>query len=290
MSLAFKKTPIQDRAAMLARARHFFAEKNILEIDCPALVRKAPIDSHIDVIATDQDASFLHTSPEYALKRLLSAEFPDVYFLGHVYRKGEIGRLHNPEFTMAEWYRIGFSFDQMIDETCAFLQLFFGPLPIEKLDYMELFQKYKNVETNKDWSEQEQRHYLLTHFIEPELGKEGLCVVMHYPEEEAALARIVEKEGKKVAERFEVYFRGVELANGYHESNDAEGLRERFKEENRKRVGRSLGEYQFDEKFLGALENLPDCSGVALGFDRALMLKHGCSSLREIMPLSWEEL
>src|SRR5437868_783756 len=127
MSLALtSKIPfLQDRAAMLQKARAFFSERNVLEIDCGALVRCAPIDANIDLIQVDQDDGFLHSSPEYALKRLLAAGFPDVYFLGHVYRKGELGHRHNPEFTMAEWYRLGGSFEEMIQETCEFLFLIF---------------------------------------------------------------------------------------------------------------------------------------------------------------------
>lgn len=272
---------LKNRAQMLALARQFFFERNVIEVDCGALVKRAPIDANIDVIETTD--GFLHTSPEYAMKRLIVQGSGDIYFLGHVYRKGELGRLHNPEFTMAEWYRLGFSFNQMIQETCDFLKLFLGELPIQILSYKEAFSGV-NVPHRNDWSETENRHYILSHCIEPNLGKNGLTVLIHYPPNEAALACVVEKDGEKVAERFEIYYQGVELANGYHETSNASELKRRFMLENEARKTRGLETYLLDEEFLAAMEKgMPDCCGVSVGFDRAFMLSQKASQLSTVI-------
>lgn len=305
---------LRERALMLQKAREFFAARNVLEVDCCALVRCAPIDSNIDVISASVTPSlrgFLHTSPEYAMKQLLSQKSGDIYFLGHVYRQGEIGPRHNPEFTMAEWYRIGMSFPDLIQETCEFLFLFFGALPIRKISYREAFALYVGIDYSgssltdlqnaakrhsidlshdtASWNRDTFLHLLLTHVIEPRLGRQELTVLMDYPPNEAALACIVEKNGEQVAERFEVYYEGVELTNGYHESSDSIELRNRFTEENA--IRHSLGKetYALDENFLASLQNgFPDCCGVSVGFDRALMLRRKAASLKEVLPFAWE--
>ena len=287
---------------MLARARAFFAERDVLEVDTGALVRCAPNDSNIDCIGTDQDGGFLHTSPEYAMKRLLSEGLGDCYFLGHVFRKGELGSLHNPEFTMVEWYRLNISFEEMIQETCEFLFLFLGAQKIERVSYRKAFQRFAGINyseislkelreiTKSDWERETCLHYLLTHKIEPELGQGCLTVISDYPPYEAALACVVQKNGEKVAERYEIYHRGIELCNGYHELSDAKELRKRFEEKNQARVAEGKEPYAIDEKFLAALENLPECCGVALGFDRALMLHLKLQSIKQVIPFAWDEL
>lgn len=287
---------------MLAEARSFFAARNVLEIDCGALVRCPPIDSNIDCIGVDQDRGFLHTSPEYALKRLLSEGVGDCYFLGHVYRKGELGHLHNPEFTMVEWYRLNISFANMIQETAEFLFLFFGEKPIRILSYREAFETYVGIDstktslselqklTNSAWPRDTCIYYLLTHQIEPQLGRNELTVLTDFPPHEAALARVVTKNGEQVAERYEIYHEGVELTNGYHELADATELRARFMQKNKERAAEGKAPYPLDEKFLLALKTLPECCGVALGFDRALMLRHKLKSIKPVIPFAWDEL
>lgn len=291
---------LKDRAYMLRQARDFFYDRNILEVDCGALVKRAPIDSNIDVISSsvsNTEQGFLHTSPEYAMKRLLSQGIGDIFFLGHVFRKGEIGRLHNPEFTMAEWYRIDLSFEELIQETCAFISLFLGPLPVRILSYRKAFSQYAGIDYAKDpldhlehypWSRAEKIHYILSHHIEPKLGSEELTVLIDYPPNEAALACLVEKNGELVAERFEIYHRGVELANGYRELSDAKELKERFNLENKARSMRNQEIYILDEEFLAAIEKgLPDCCGVSVGFDRALMLRNRAERLSQVIPFAW---
>ncbi|MDE3045365.1 MAG: EF-P lysine aminoacylase GenX [Verrucomicrobiota bacterium] len=299
---------LKDRAAMLAKARQFFAQRNILEVDCSALSPHAAIDSNIDVIpaqVTPRETGFLHTSPEYAMKRLLSAGSGDIYYLGHVFRQGEIGRLHNPEFTMAEWYRIGLSFDQMIQETCDFISLFLGPLPIRHLSYRQAFEQYVGVDYAKDplldaasrysaspdaahWPRSALVHFLLTHAIEPHLGQNEITILRDYPPHEAALACVIEKNNELVAERFEAYHQGVELSNGYHELADESELRRRFTEENQIRMNEGKPAYHLDEAFLSALgPQFPDCCGVSVGVDRLLLLHHKAQALSQVLPFAW---
>jgi lysyl-tRNA synthetase class 2 len=283
---------------MLAAARDFFSKRGLIEADVGALVKYPPNDSHIQCIAHDQDNGYLHTSPEYAMKRLLSQGVGDCYFLGHVYRKSELGHLHNPEFTMAEWYRIGIHFSDMIQEACDFLSLFFGPLPIQTISYRKAFEIYAGINystislselqkmAQNRWPRQVCLHYLLSHTIEPKFDSRSLTVLTDYPASEAALACTREKNGEIVAERFEIYYRGVELCNGYHELSDAKELRRRFHEQNKERKE----PYPIDEKFLASLKNLPDCCGVALGFDRAFMLQQKLPSIKQVLPFAWDEL
>lgn len=287
---------------MLRRARAFFTERALLEIDAGAMVRRAPLDNNIDCIGIDQDNAFLHTSPEYALKRLIADGIGDCYFLGHVFRKGELGPLHNPEFTMVEWYRLGFSLEQMIQETASFLFLFLGQMPIRLLPYHRAFELYAGIDLEKEslqslqkltqstWDLQTCIHYLLTHKVEPHLGTSELTALIDFPPEEAALACVVEKEGRLVAERFEFYHEGIELTNGYHELSDAAELERRFAKTNEKRILEGKAPYALDEKFLASLKRLPPCSGVSVGFDRALMLRHKLRALKHVIPYAWNKL
>ena len=296
---------------MLQEARAFFAARKILEVDCCALRPCAAIDANIDVISasvSNVETGFLHTSPEYAMKRLLAQGSGDIYYLGHVFRKGDIGRLHNPEFAMAEWYRLGISFAELIQETCDFLFLFLGPQPTRTIGYREAFERYAGIDytaasldeiqktarkfgasDSDHWDRNTYIHFLLTHAIEPHLGRKELTILTDYPPHEAALAQVIEKNGEKVAERFEVYYQSVELANGYHELADASELRRRFHQENEIRRSQGKESYRLDEPFLAALgDGLPECCGVSVGFDRALMLRQKAQSLAEVLPFAWE--
>lgn len=295
---------------MLQRARAFFAKRGVVEVDPSALVARPPLDANIDVIRAEVAPGlwgYLHTSPEYAMKRLLSSvgeEGPDLYYLGHVFRQGEIGRLHNPEFTMAEWYRKGFSFAQMIEETASFLSLFLGELPLEKISYREAFQKFTGLDPlsaplealrakalpfspPSDLDRQALRHLLLSHYVEPQLGQNGLTALIDYPADEAALATLVEKGGELVAERFELYYLGVELSNGYHELSSSTEIRRRFEHLNEGRRADGKEPYHLDEEFLSSLGSLPPCCGVSVGVDRAFMLAKRVQTLGEILPFPW---
>ena len=302
MSQESIKSRLETRAQMLSKARDFFQKRNVLEIDTGALMKRASIDTNIDCLSVEGGTAYLHTSPEYALKRLLSSGVGDCYFLGHVYRKEELGRYHNPEFTMVEWYRIGFSFSEIIQETAEFLFLFFGKLPISTISYREAFEKFVGIDpktssletlqslTREKWSEKECIHYLLSHKIEPNLGHNELTVLIDYPPDEAALAKTEIVQGERVAKRFEIYYQGIELANGYDELADAEELKKRFEKTNAQRERSGKEKYLLDEKFLTSLKVLPECSGVALGFDRALMLHMKKKSIKEVIPFDWETL
>ena len=297
---------------MLGAVRAFFAARDVLEVDCPLLSRYPSIDAHIDLISAtyQQNTScYLHSSPEYGMKRLLSSGSGDIYQLSHVFRDGEYGSRHNPEFMMAEWYRIGWSLDQLIAEAADFCRLFLGSLPLRVISYRQLFKDFCHIDCAEEPLEKLQTtvekqglpkaqeldrdtclQLILQQEIEPCLGKNEIVAVTNYPASQAALAQTTIEKGQLVARRFELYHEGVELANGYHELGDAQEQYQRFQNENRHReeLGKKpLG--PIDERFLKALERgLPDCCGVAVGFDRLMMLRHKQSSLRDIMPFVWD--
>ena len=292
------------RAQMLGLCREFFRKRNVIEVDCSSIMAKAPIDTNINVIdiALDKNKkAYLHTSPEYAMKKLLCLGMQDIYFLGHVFRQGEIGRLHNPEFTMAEWYRLGFSLEDMWLETVQFLQLFIPENNLEIISYKDAFKKFAGVDLYQDdlsnfvpkdcknFSQNEMMHFLLATKIEPNLGLNGFTILTDFPSQEAALAKVVNKEGINVAQRFEIYYKTVELANGYEELSNANELLARFQKENQKRLQRSDAAYEIDASFLQMLEKgLPQCCGVSVGFDRAFMLQMQQNSIKDVMPNPWE--
>lgn len=303
---------LRDRADMLAKARRFFTDRGVCEVDCPILSSSASVATHIDLIhALSQGKTYyLHSSPEYGMKRLLSEGIGDIYQLSHVFRDGECGIKHNPEFMMAEWYRVGMSFPEMIQETVDFIRLFVGNLPTTTLSYREAFKHYAGIDYLKMTSE-ELVNYLISQdiqvypevveegrdallnlilgtIIEPNLGKEGLCALAYYPSSQAALAQICRNGEEEVCERFEVYYQGLELSNGYHELVDPIEQRKRFIEDNRERLKLGKKELPIDENFIKALENgLPDCCGVAVGFDRLMMLRHKTSHIADIIPFTW---
>ncbi len=253
---------------MLAQSRQFFAERSIMEVDCAALSPYASIDRHIDLIEARVlgERMFLHSSPEYAMKRLLAKGSGDIYQLGHVFRDGERGARHRPEFTMAEWYRLGFTFQQMIDETVAFVHLFIGDQDVVQLTYSQLFASHGGVPP-----EPEAQHLMLATVIEPALDPKITHVVTHFPADQAALARV---DGKH-ALRFEVFAGGFELANGYDELRDAAEHRRRF-------TAAGKPHLPVDEPFLNSLRDLPPCCGVAVGFDRLMMIRHQASDIADV--------
>ncbi len=316
---AAKLNLLRDRAQMLAAARSFFAERHVLEVDCPLITRQASVDAHIDLIPVkegpigqDSGWRYLHSSPEYGMKRLLAQGIGDIYQLAHVFRQGEQSPKHNPEFTMAEWYRLGISFEGMVAETIDFVRLLLGNLPYHILSYRDAFITYAGIDyvpaSNQELLdylasrdlipyagiEQEGKDALLNlilgAFIEPLLGKDELCVLAYYPATQAALAKTCRRDDDElVAERFEIYYRGVELANGYHELADAEEQRARLMEANAFRQQLGKDTLPIDENFLKALQKgLPDACGVAVGFDRLMMLRHG-KDIAEIIPFGWDE-
>jgi lysyl-tRNA synthetase class 2 len=296
---------------MFASVRSFFAERAVLEVDTPLLGKAAPIDLHIDVMSVPLKGGhlgFLHTSPEYAMKRLLSSGIGDIYQMGHVFRDGEVGHLHNPEFTMIEWYRIGMSFDDLISETLSLISLFLGNTSSQTLTYRQAFQKFAQIDyvhaTPSDliatakshalclpkdassWDKDTLLQFLLGFIIEPKLQE--LTVLRNYPATQSALARTQTCLDEEIALRFEIYYQGVELANGFHELADPAEQRRRFEEENQERLRHGKNALPIDENFLAALhQGLPDCCGVAVGFDRLMLLRHNKKTLSEVMPFAW---
>lgn len=304
---------LKDRARQLAAARAFFASKGIIEVDCPLLTQKASIDAHIDLIPAlyqGKETRYLHSSPEYGMKRLLTKGIGDCYQLAHVFRDGEYGVKHNPEFMMAEWYRLGISFSAFIEETVDFVRLFLGKTPCRVVSYREVFEQTLQINpfatSSADLMALLTQHHiepypslvsegkdailnlLMSYLIEPQLGKNELTVLAYYPASQAALAKTQTIQGDSVASRFEIYFKGVELANGYDELADPQEQRARLLEANSQRKQLGKNTLPIDEAFLTALEKgLPSCCGVAVGIDRLLMLRHNTNTIAEVMPFDW---
>lgn len=307
---------LQQRARILEWIRAFFAERGVMEVETPALSRAAVTDPHLERFTTRYSgpglargtALYLHTSPEFPMKRLLAAGSGPIYQLGKVFRNGEAGRRHNPEFTLLEWYRPGYDHHALMDEVAALAAPLLGleGRPVEKLGYREAFLRHAGIDplaasldelqacarglgiTGFD-DENERDVWLdliLTHAVEPNLGRNGLCFIHDYPASQAALARL-NPANLQVAERFELYYRGVELANGFHELADAQEQRGRFTAELETREKQGLAVVPMDEYLLAALEaGLPPCAGVALGVDRLVMLALGAASLAEVMAFT----
>jgi elongation factor P--(R)-beta-lysine ligase len=304
---------LRERAALLRRAREFFAARGVLEVDTPILVNAPVSDVHIHsarVQLAAQPAApplFLHTSPEYAMKRLLAAGSGDLYQICHVVRGLECGRLHNPEFTLIEWYRLGFTLGSLMDEVEALVRALLRPAAAsrvsERLSYRDAFLRELGLDPlsasadalaaaaqplgfrpgtacgRDEWLE-----LLMAAHIGPRLGHNALTFVHGYPASQAALARL-DPADARVAERFELYCEGLELANGFHELASAVEQRARFEHDNAERRRRGLPVAAPDERLLAALQaGLPDCAGVALGFDRTLMLATGAERIEDVMP------
>lgn len=289
MSLASKNSALSARAQALKMVRTFFEERHVVEVDTPLLSNFASIDTHIDLFKVD--GGYLHSSPEYGMKKLLANGSGDIYQLGHVFRKDEIGPLHAPEFTMIEWYRVETTLDAFLEENLNLVRLFVGERASEILPYKETFQREVGLSCDAPPLELMERGKVLGFefhsendiinllwgcVVEPMLGNKKITVITDFPKEQAALAQI--KNG--VAERFELYFNGIELGNGYHELTDPIEQKERLKRSNNERVLLGKEALPLDPEFIKALERgLPDCYGIALGFDRLLMLKEGHSKI-----------
>lgn len=294
---------LRARAALLKDIRTFFAERDVLEVETPLLSRAGNSDPEIHSIGAGD--GYLRTSPEFALKRLLAAGSGDIFELGRVFRADECGRTHNPEFTMLEWYRSGFTYHQLMDEVAALVRYCgrggFDAWPVEKLAYSELFAKHVNLDpftadlealaatagkhgiADIELGRRQWLDLLMSLVIQPALPAQQLTFVFDYPAEQAALAR-VRQDSPPVAERFELYLGCVELANGYQELTDAAEQRRRFVVESARRRERGQDVYPSDEHLLEALAHgLPECAGVALGVDRLLMALTGAKDIREVI-------
>ncbi|TGD72603.1 EF-P lysine aminoacylase GenX [Mangrovimicrobium sediminis] len=305
---------LRQRAALLQRTRYFFARRGVLEVETPLLCSAGVSDPAIENLAVERGTSlarprYLQSSPEYAMKRLLAAGSGPIYQLARAFRDGEAGARHNPEFSLLEWYRPGFDLGQLMAEVAELVLEFVGERPVEYIAYRDLFLRELDLDPllappaaleararaaldvgdlagNRDlWLD-----LLMSHLVEPALAGRGLCFVYDYPASQAALARLETRGEVSVARRFELYVDGVELANGYHELTDAAEQRRRFAADNARRAQHGQPLREADDYLLAALasaDGLPDCCGVALGFDRLLMLASGINDIRQTLAFDW---
>lgn len=300
------------RADLLHQIRDFFYTRQVLEVDTPLLSRGTVTDVHLAAFATrfNHDSSgqpqdlYLQTSPEFAMKRLLCAGSGPIYQICKAFRHEGAGRWHNPEFTMLEWYRTGFDHVQLMHEVDALLQHTLDTEPGEYISYQQAMIRWAGLDPlachkpallealtthHIDIDEPDSLtvdgllQLVFSLVVEPQIGQQVPCFVHGFPASQAALARL-NSQDPRTADRFEVYYRGAELANGFYELSAPREQRQRFIQDNALRVTAGYPEMPIDEHFLAALEaGLPDCAGVALGIDRLLMLKTGASCITEVL-------
>jgi lysyl-tRNA synthetase class 2 len=309
------------RARMLYDIRHFFSKKDVLEVETPVLGFSSGTDPQLDFFTTEyglpplQHRLFLQTSPEFAMKRLLAAGSGSIYQICKAFRNGESGRFHNPEFTMLEWYRIGFTLPQLMDETAELIGLLFkGHRTLEttqRFRYQELFLRYTGLNplafSYQDYCAYAQDNhtpeavsicgydhalwldFIFSHKVQPQLGENALCMVYDYPACQSSLARI-NADNSLVSDRAEVFINGIELGNGYYELTNATEQGRRFDEEIGIRQQRKQLVAVKDKHLIAALEaGLPECSGMAIGLDRLLMLLSDSASIQDVLnfPHHW---
>lgn len=305
------------RARVNATIRQFFAQREVLEVETPLMSQAGNTDpniasftlnfgGHIDAGPRQR---WLRTSPEFPLKRLLAAGLGDCYELGRVFRDGEAGGRHNPEFTMLEWYRLGWDHRRLIEETAALVQealaLVGRQASLQQIAYHDLYRQRLNIDpasaslaelqaalgdvvidpdglSRDDWLD-----LLMTHRLQPEFGSDELLAIYDYPASQCALAR-VRPEQPPVAERFELYLGPLELANGYHELADASEQRARFVRDTQLRGERGVASPAIDEHLLSALQaGFPDCAGVAMGVDRLMMALLGTTRIADVLAFDF---
>ncbi|MGO3297125.1 MAG: EF-P lysine aminoacylase EpmA [Marinobacter sp.] len=312
--------PTAARATLKSRAyqsnfvRGFFAQRDVLEVETPILGRCGVTDPNLDgisaqVSAQDVDGGWLQTSPEYHMKRLLAADVGSIYQISKVFRNGERGRRHNPEFSMLEWYRIGFDDAALMEEVSDLVSGWLNcprpkitsyrqamidwasidPFAVSEEDLRQRCRQWLEPEQLTDLSRDGCLDLLMSFAVEPNLGIETPVFITQYPASQASLARISNVDGFDVAHRFELYIDGLELCNGYWELTCANEQRARFEADNRLRNTAGKPEMDVDEAFLAAIEQgLPDCAGVALGLDRLLMLKMGTRDIADVLAFPIE--
>lgn len=308
---------LQQRAELFKLVRQFFEARSVTEVDTHLLSQCGVTDVHLKNLSAEfsqrlpsgSHTLYLQTSPEFAMKRLVAAYQKDIYQLSHVVRDDEVGRYHNPEFTLLEWYRIGYDDTALINEVSELLSDICGAPPLIKRTYQECFCDALNLDPLTTEGIEQIRQYLVdqpalaewmqnetdpstvlqvafSECIEPTFPKATPVCVTQFPVEQAALAK-VDPLDKRVAKRFEIYYQGIELANGYHELTDAIEQQQRFQDDNQQRRLRSQPPMAADQRLLAALKfGLPDCAGVALGFDRLLMIKAGAKHIGDVLPFT----
>lgn len=301
------------RARLNRVVRDFFDARGVLEVETPVMSRAGNTEPNIASFTVEfggrtegaPRTRWLRTSAEFPMKRLLAEGIGDCYELGRVFRDGEAGGRHNPEFTMLEWYRVGWALEPLIDETAALVQaalaLVARSATVRKASFREVYREALGLDpmtapvaelqaafpgevdaaglTRDDWLD-----LLMTHCIQPAFPAGQLLAMYDYPATQCALAKVVRRGGVDVAERFELYLGPLELANGYHELLDAEEQRARFERDHVVRTRRGLVRPPIDEALLAALAaGMPACSGVALGIDRLLMAMLGTDAIADVL-------
>lgn len=313
------------RSRLLQTIRRFFDELGFLEVQTPVLSRDTVVDRHLDPIQVASESLgdvpnyhqswYLQTSPEFQMKRLVASGLKAIYQIGPAFRAGEAGQLHNPEFTMLEWYRAGddyaagvqllsdltnFVFEQMLGEEhhvhhtsyqSAWLEhVGIDPLNSSVRELAEWASTQPSLGVAADWSQDKDDwlHLIFDAAVQPQLGKEMPCVLTDYPVSQSALARVSCLD-PRVAERFELFIHGVELANGYHELLDASDLELRNANVNQQRIEDGKPELPVHSHLIEAMQaGLPACSGCALGLDRLLMVLLNLETVQEVLPFPWE--
>ena len=309
---------LEARSQMLRCIRDFFHERQVLEVTTPVLGHSAGTDPAIETFVTRYQGPgsatglplYLQTSPEFFMKRLLAAGSGAIYQIAQVFRNGESGARHNPEFSLLEWYRPGFDEHRLMDEVAGLVNAVLErSLAVEKCSYCTLFEQQfgwhplqvsllemrqsareRGIAIDTELSRDQWLDLFMSTLIEPGLGQRGLTFVIDYPSSQASLAQL-NQEDPCWARRFELYYQGVELANGFYELSDADEQQRRFEADNHERRRNGQVPQPVDQALLDALkQGLPDCSGVALGLDRLLMLKLEVTSLDKVLPFSFPRL
>lgn len=303
------------RASIMSEIRRFFSDRGVLEVETPAMSQATVTDVHLFPFQTrfvgpgagGGMTLYLMTSPEYHMKRLLAAGSGPIFQLCRSFRNEESGRHHNPEFTMLEWYRPHYDMYRLMNEMDDLLQQILECEGAERLSYQQAFQRHLELDPLSAEkaqlreaaeklgmgdlaSREDDRDTLLQMLfafgVEPHIGRDKPAFVYHFPASQAALAEI-SPEDHRVAERFEVYFKGIELANGFRELTDSDEQRQRFEQDNRKRAANGLSQQPIDEHLLAALTaGMPECAGVALGVDRLIMLALGAEKLGDVIAFT----
>lgn len=303
------------RAQILDDIRRFFSTRAVLEVETPVLSYSSGTDPQLDFFTTDycspplQHTLFLQTSPEFAMKRLLAAGSGSIYQICKAFRNGESGRFHNPEFTLLEWYRVGFTLPQLMDEIAELMAVLFNGhralKPTQRFSYQEIFKCYTGLNP-LEFSYQDYCAYALenqlsdavsicgydhalwldfifSHKVQPRLGENSVCMVHGYPVCQSSLARINEYNSQ-ITDRVEVFLNGIELGNGYYELTDAKEQERRFDQEIAIRQQRKYPVTVKNKHLVAALEaGLPECSGIAIGLDRLLMLLANSATINDVL-------
>lgn len=306
------------RGELFRMIREYFYQEDVVEVDTPIMSQFGnPDPALLNFIAQYNGPGklynhpmYLITSPEYHMKRLLAQGSGSCYYLGKVFRDGEISKRHNPEFSMLEWYRLEYDLERLMEEVIALIKLVTKKdLAVQYYSYLEAFQSILNVNpfkldlkalmgliedhnielTFELRDKDEALDLIVSHLIEPAFDPEKITLLYHYPASQASLSKIVDIDGYQVGKRFEAYWQGLELANGYEELTNSAEQRSRFMAENVQRETIGYQQVPIDELLLESLDLVPFCSGVALGVDRLLMAMNQTNEIKDVIPFGFEE-